>query len=161
MVEPGDASQRAAAVALAAVGIPIVAEVVASVTGSGPAVGYGLVFQIGTVLGAAVATWFATRRGLWWLVPAQPLIVVPVAVAGTVLNEPSGTNRAQFGTDAATALQHAFLITLAAIAAVVVVSVVKAATGRTDRSDGPAQGRGRPGRPGRRRADAAPSASSV
>lgn len=155
MVEPGDGNRRAAGVALAAVGIPIVAEVVGSVAGSGAEAGYGLAFQIGTVLGAAVATWFATRRGLWWLVPAQPLIVVPIAVAGTVLNEPSGTNRAQFGTDAATALQHAFLITLAAIAAVVVVSVVKAATGRTG-SSSPGQGRA-----GRRRADSAPSAPSA
>lgn len=125
MVEWDGASRRAAGVVGAAVGVPVVAEIAASVAGSDGGRGYGVVFQVGAVLGAVVATWLATRRGLWWLVPAQPLIVVPVAVAGTVLNEPDGTNRAQFGTDAATALQHAFLITLAAIAAVAVVAVVK------------------------------------
>jgi hypothetical protein len=56
----------------------------------------------------------ATRRGLWWLVPAQPMIVVPSAVAAMLLSEPAGTNRTKMGTDSVSALHHAFVITLVA-----------------------------------------------
>jgi hypothetical protein len=134
MMEQGGERHRAAVVALVAVGIPVAAEIAASVSGNDAGRGYGPVFQTGVVLGAIVATWLATRRGLWWLVPAQPLIVVLTAVAGTVLNEPGGTKRTKLGTDAATALQHAFLIALAAVAVVVIAAVAKAVAGRPDDS---------------------------
>ena len=129
-MEQGSERQRAAVVVFVAVGVPIAAEIAASVAGNGE----GPVFLVGAVLGAVAATLLATRRGLWWLLPAQPLVVVPAAIAGTVLSEPGGTNSTKLGTDAATALQHAFLVTLAAMAAVVIVAIVKAVAGRTDTS---------------------------
>lgn len=121
-----DERARAGLTALVAVGIPVAAGVVAGMRGDGD----GPVFQIGAVLGACVATLMATRRGLWWLVPAQPMIVVPSAVAGMLLAEPAGTNRTKMGTDSVSALHHAFVITLVALAAVVVAAAVKAALGR-------------------------------
>ena len=127
-----DSEQRRAAliVALVAIGVPVVAEIAASLTSDSPDRGYGPIFYVGAVLGAMVATWRATRRGLWWLIPAQPLIIVPVAVGGTILAEPGGTKTAKLGTDSATALQHVFLVAVAAIVAIIIVAVVKAVTGR-------------------------------
>lgn len=122
-----DERRRAGLTALVAAGIPVAAGVTAGMRGTGD----GPIFQAGAVLGACVATVMATRRGLWWLLPAQPMIVVPAAVIGVLLAEPSGTNRTKMGTDAATALQHAFVVTLVAVAAVAVVAVAKAAFGRS------------------------------
>jgi hypothetical protein len=121
-----DERSRAGLTALVAVLIPVAAGITAGLNGNGD----GPVFQVGAVLGACAATLMATRRGLWWLLPAQPMIVVPAAVVGVLLAEPSGTNRTKMGTDAATALQHAFVVTLVALAAVAVVAVVKAVVGR-------------------------------
>lgn len=121
-----DERARAGLTALVAVGVPGAAGVVAGMRGDGD----GPVFQIGAVLGACIATLMATRRGLWWLVPAQPMIVVPSAVVGMLLSEPAGTNRTKMGTDSVSALHDAFVITLVALAAVVAVAAVKAALGR-------------------------------
>jgi hypothetical protein len=121
-----DERWRPGLTALAAVCVPAAAAVVAGENGNGD----GPLFQAGAILGACLATLLATRRGLWYLVPAQPMIVVPSAVVGVLLAEPSGTNRTKLGTDSVTALHHAFIITLVAVAAVVVVAAVKAAFGR-------------------------------
>lgn len=121
-----DERWRAGLTVLVAVGVPAAAGVAAGLSGNGD----GPFFQVGAVLGACAATLLATRRGLWWLLPAQPMIVVPAAVGGVLLAEPGGTNHTKVGTDAATALQHAFVVTLVALAAVVVVAGVKAAVGR-------------------------------
>ncbi|MEY9935050.1 hypothetical protein ABH926_009721 [Catenulispora sp. GP43] len=121
-----DERWRAGLTALVAVGVPMAAGIAAGVHGNGD----GPIFQAGAVLGACVATLMATRRGLWWLVPAQPMIVVPSAVLGMLLAEPAGTSRTKMGTDTVSALHHAFVITLVALGAVVVVAAVKAAAGR-------------------------------
>jgi Domain of unknown function (DUF6542) len=121
-----DERWRAGLTALVAVAVPVTAGVAAGVHGDGD----GHIFQAGAVLGACVATLMATRRGLWWLVPAQPMIVVPSAVLGMLLAEPAGTSRTKTGTDTVSALHHAFVITLVTLGAVVVVAAVKAAVGR-------------------------------
>jgi hypothetical protein len=121
-----DERTRAGLTVLVAACIPAAAGVAAGLGGNGD----GPVFQAGAVLGACAATLMATRRGLWWLVPAQPLVVVPSAVVGMLLAEPSGTKKAKLGADTVTALHHAFVITLVALAAVLVVALVKAAVGR-------------------------------
>jgi len=121
-----DERARAGLTALVAVGIPVAAGIAAGMRGNGD----GPVFQAGAILGACAATLLATRRGLWWLVPAQPMVVVPSAVLGMLLSEPSGTNRTKMGTDAVSALHHAFVITLVTVGAVLVVALLKAAVGR-------------------------------
>ncbi|MEY9887801.1 hypothetical protein ABIA35_006813 [Catenulispora sp. MAP12-49] len=121
-----DERWRAGLTALVAVGIPVAAGVAAGMRGDGD----GHIFQAGAVLGACVATVMATRRGLWWLVPAQPMIVVPSAVLGMLLAEPAGTSRTKMGTDTVSALHHAFVITLVALGAVLVVAGLKAVAGR-------------------------------
>jgi hypothetical protein len=103
--------------------------------------GDGPIFQAGAVLGAGIATLMATRRGLWWLIPAQPMVVVPSAVLGMLLAEPGGTSRTKMGTDSVSALHHAFVITFVALAVVTVVAVIKAATGRGGERQTP-RGRG-------------------
>jgi hypothetical protein len=113
-----DERTRAGLTVLVAACIPAAAGVAAGLGGNGD----GPVFQAGAVLGACAATLMATRRGLWWLVPAQPLVML--------LAEPSGTKKAKLGADTVTALHHAFVITLVALAAVLVVALVKAAVGR-------------------------------
>lgn len=121
-----DEGWRSGLTALVAVGIPVAGGIAAGMSGNGD----GPVFQAGAILGAVVATLMATRRGLWWLVPAQPMIVVPSAVLAMLLAEPSGTSRTKKGTDAVSALHHAFTLTLVALAVVAVVALVKTATGR-------------------------------
>lgn len=139
-------SRDQAVVVAVAIGVPVVAQAVAATAGSGT----GVVFQVGAVLGACGATWLATRRGLWWLVPAQPLIVVPIALAGGALSEPGGTSKTKLGTDAASVLQHSFPVAVAAVVAVVLVGVVKARRDRTN---------GSPGRPSARFGGPAPHRS--
>ncbi|WP_194890967.1 DUF6542 domain-containing protein [Catenulispora pinisilvae] len=130
-----DERWRAGLTALIAVGIPVAAGIVAGANGNGD----GPLFQGGAVLGACAATMLATRRGLWWLVPAQPMVVVPSAVGGVLLAEPSGTNHTKLGTDSVTALHHAFIITLVALGAVLVVALAKAVFSRGgDLQPGPA-----------------------
>lgn len=107
--------------------------------------GDGPIFQAGAVLGAGIATLMATRRGLWWLIPAQPMVVVPSAVLGMLLAEPGGTSRTKMGTDSVSALHHAFVITLVALAVVAVVAVLKAATGRGGERQARRGGRARGG----------------
>lgn len=121
-----DERWRAGLTALVAVGIPVAAGIAAGMRGDGD----GPVFQAGAVLGACAATLLATRRGLWWLIPAQPMIVVPSAVLGMLLSEPAGTNHTKMGTDTVSALHHAFVITLVALGAVVAVALLKAVVGR-------------------------------
>lgn len=121
-----DEARRPALTALIAVGVPVAGGIAAGMSGNGD----GPVFQAGAVLGAGVTTLLATRRGLWWLVPAQPMVVVPAAVLGMLLAEPDGTTRTKMGTDSVSALHHAFVITLVAVAVVAIVAVLKAATGR-------------------------------
>ena len=121
-----DKRWRAGLTALVAVSIPVAAGIAAGTRGDGD----GPVFQAGAVLGACAATLLATRRGLWRLVPAQPMIVVTSAVLGMLLAEPRGTNRTKLGTDTVSALHHAFVISLVALAAVIVVALLKAAGGR-------------------------------
>lgn len=120
-----DDARRSALTALVAVAVPVAGGIAAGLSGNGD----GPVFQAGAVLGAGIATLMATRRGLWWLVPAQPMVVVPSAVLGMLLGEPAGTSRTKMGTDSVSALHHAFVITLVALAVVAVVAVLKAATG--------------------------------
>lgn len=121
-----DERTRAGLTVLVAACVPAAAAVAAGMNGDGD----GPIFQAGAVIGACAATLMATRRGLWWLVPAQPMVVVPSAVVGMLVAEPSGTKRTKLGTDTVSSLHHAFLITLVALAAVLVVTVVKAAFGR-------------------------------
>ena len=121
-----DDGWRSALTALVAVAVPVAGGIAAGMNGDGD----GPIFQAGAVLGAGITTLMATRRGLWWLVPAQPMVVVPSAVLGVLLAEPRGTNHTKMGTDTVTALHHAFVLTLVALAGVLVVSVVKAALGR-------------------------------
>lgn len=121
-----DERTRSGLIVLVTACVPAAAGVAAGLSGNGD----GPILQAGAVLGACAATLLATRRGLWWLVPAQPLVVVPWAVVGVLLAEPGGTKKAKLGTDAVTALHHAFVITLVALAAVLVVALVKAAVGR-------------------------------
>ena len=121
-----DEGRRSALTVLVAVAVPVAGGIAAGMNGNGD----GPIFQAGAVLGAGITTLMATRRGLWWLVPAQPMVVVPSAVVGMLLAEPGGTSRTKMGTDSVSALHHAFVITLVALAVVAVVAVVKAATGR-------------------------------
>ncbi|MBS2535351.1 hypothetical protein KGQ20_21535 [Catenulispora sp. NF23] len=121
-----DERWRAGLTALVAVAIPMAAGIAAGVNGNGD----GPLLQGGVVVGACAATLLATRRGLWWLVPAQPMIVVPSTVGGVLLAEPRGTNHTKLGTDSVTALHHAFIITLVALGAVLVVALAKAVFGR-------------------------------
>ena len=130
-----DERWRAGLTALVAVGVPVAGGIAAGWHGDGD----GPIFQAGAVLGACVATLMATRRGLWWLVPAQPMIVVPSAVLGKLLAEPAGTSKTKMGTDSASALHHAFIITLVALGALVVVAALKAVAGRGGEPK-PAQG---------------------
>lgn len=132
-----DEGRRSALTALVAVAVPVAGGIAAGMNGNGD----GPIFQAGAVLGAGIATLMATRRGLWWLVPAQPMVVVPSAVLGMLLAEPGGTSRTKMGTDSVSALHHAFVVTLVALAVVAIVAVLKAATGR----DGESQTRRRGG----------------
>lgn len=130
-----DERTRAGLTVLVAACVPAAAAVAAGMSGDGD----GPIFQAGAVAGACLATLMATRRGLWWLVPGQPMVVVPSAVVGMLLAEPSGTKRTKLGTDAVASLHHAFLITLVALATVLVVALAKTAFGR-GREREPARG---------------------
>jgi hypothetical protein len=136
-----DEGWRSALTALIAVAVPAAGGIAAGMNGNGD----GPIFQAGAVIGAGVATLLATRRGLWWLIPAQPMIVVPSAVVGMLLAEPGGTNRTKMGTDSVSALHHAFVITLVTLAVVAAVAGLKAVVGRGGESQSAAQAGARRG----------------
>jgi len=71
-------------IAAVAIGLPVVAVALGEGLGNGP----GAIFAFGAVLAAILTVLLVTRRGLWWAVPAPPLVIGLVSIIAEEIARP-------------------------------------------------------------------------
>ncbi|KJS53740.1 hypothetical protein VM98_23415 [Streptomyces rubellomurinus subsp. indigoferus] len=132
---------RAAAVLLAAVGLPVLGGAADELGGPG----VGLLFAVGAVAGTGAAAALCSRAGRWWVVTAAPIVVL-LAASGVEYVAHSQTYRGHgLGTGALRWVVGAFPVMATATAAALLVIAVRAGLERRRPAAGAPTGRGRRG----------------